>query len=50
MIFYGWKTKRYITIEVVQFLKEISEGEVKLVVNEFVDKTNLFEVEYVIKL
>ena len=49
MIFYGWKTKRYITIEVVQFLKEISEGEGKLVVNEFVDKTNLIEVEYVIK-
>ena len=49
MIFYGWKTKRYITIEVVQFLKEISEGEGKLVVNEFVDKINLIEVEYVIK-
>ena len=36
-------------IEIVQFLKEISEGERKLVVNEFVDKTNLIEVEYVIK-
>ena len=49
MIFYKWKAKRYITIEVVQFLEEISEGEGKLVVNEFVDKTNLIEVEYVIK-
>ena len=45
MIFYGWKAKREITIEVVQFLKEISKGEGKLVVNEFVDKINLIEVE-----
>ena len=45
MIFDGLKAKRDITIEVVQFLEEISEGEGKLVVNEFVDKTNLIEIE-----
>jgi len=36
--------QRHVTIEIVGFLKEISEGEGKLVVNEFVDKTNLIEV------
>ena len=45
VIFYGRKAKRHVTIEIVQFLKEISEGEGKLVVNEFVDKTNLIEAE-----
>ena len=45
MIFYGLKAKRDITIEVVQFLEEISERKGKLVINEFVNKTNLIEIK-----